>query len=143
MPYIYPLYVLQKKAIRIITDAKYNAHSSPLLKELKILNIQDIHLLNICKFMYDYHYSTLPNALSNIFQSNIDIHNHNTRQYTHHHIQSHRPALASKSIILLKWLEMRYFHIMLNLLSSIEKVSADKSQHISSLRSSFTSAVSW
>ena len=49
--------------------------------------------------MYDYHHSTLPNALSNIFQSNIDIHNHYTRQYTHHHIQSHRTALASKSII--------------------------------------------
>ena len=58
-----------KKAIRIITDAKYNAHSSPLFKELKILNIQDEHLFNICKFMYDYHHSTLPNALSNIFQS--------------------------------------------------------------------------
>ena len=97
--HIYPLYVLQKKAIQIITDAKYNAHSSPLFKELKILNIQDIHLLNICKFMYDYHHSTLPNALSNIFQSNIDIHNHYTRQYTHHHIRSHRTALASKSII--------------------------------------------
>ena len=51
--------------------------------------------------MYDYHHSTLPNALSNIFQNtgNIDIHNHYTRQYTHHHIKSHRTALASKSII--------------------------------------------
>ena len=34
--HIYPLHVLQKKAIRIITDAKYNAHSSPLLTELQI-----------------------------------------------------------------------------------------------------------
>ena len=46
--------------------------------------------------MYDYHHSTLPNALSNIFQSNIDIHNHYTRQYTHHHIQSHRTALSKR-----------------------------------------------
>ena len=58
MPYISTL-CTSKKAIRIITDAKYNAHSSPLFKELKILNIQDIHLLNICKFMYDYHHSSL------------------------------------------------------------------------------------
>ena len=31
---LYPLYVL-KKAIRIITDAKYNSHYSPLLKNYK------------------------------------------------------------------------------------------------------------
>ena len=45
--HIYPLYVLQEKAKQIITEAKYNAHYSPLFKELKILNIQGIHLLNI------------------------------------------------------------------------------------------------
>ena len=101
--HIYPLYVLQKKAIRIITHAKYNAHSSPLFKELQILNIQDIHLLNICRFMYDYHHSTLPNALSNIFQSThiyITTTQGNTRIITHAKYNAHSSPLSKELQIL-------------------------------------------
>ena len=33
---------LQKKAIRTISNAKYNAHTEPLLKKLKILKVSDL-----------------------------------------------------------------------------------------------------
>ena len=36
------LYTLQKKAIRIISQSKYNAHTSPLFKKLKLLKLQDL-----------------------------------------------------------------------------------------------------
>ena len=36
--------------------------------------------------------------MTNIFQSNTDIHNYYTRHYAHHHIQSYRTSLANKAI---------------------------------------------
>ena len=42
---------LQKLNIRTITKRKYNAHSSPLLKALKILSLSDMLLLNALKIL--------------------------------------------------------------------------------------------
>ena len=36
------LFKLQKRAVRIITCSKYNAHTEPLLKALNLLKIEDI-----------------------------------------------------------------------------------------------------
>ena len=44
----------QKRAIRTITNINIIAHSEPLLKELKLLNVYDMHDLNILKFMYKH-----------------------------------------------------------------------------------------
>ena len=41
---------LQKRAIRIITDSKYNSHTEPLLKSLNILKINDIFTIQYLKF---------------------------------------------------------------------------------------------
>ncbi len=45
---------LQKKAIRIITLSKYNAHTEPLFKRLKLLKLIDLLHLNELKFYYKY-----------------------------------------------------------------------------------------
>lgn len=42
--HIDPLYLLQKKLVRIITNETYLAHSSPLFHETAILKLKDIHL---------------------------------------------------------------------------------------------------
>ena len=42
---------LQKRAIRTITNSNFIAHSEPLLKELRLLNVYDMHdlkFLNLC-----------------------------------------------------------------------------------------------
>ena len=41
---------LQKRAIRIITDSKYNSHTEPLLKSLNILKINDIFTIQFLTF---------------------------------------------------------------------------------------------
>ena len=47
---------IQKNAIRKITSSNFIAHSDPLLKELRLLNVYDMHDLKIVKFMYKlYH----------------------------------------------------------------------------------------
>ena len=50
----------QKRAIRTITNSNFIVHSEPLLKELKLLNVYDMHDLKILKFMYKLYHNELP-----------------------------------------------------------------------------------
>ncbi len=45
---------LQKKTLQILNLSKYNAHSEPIFKELKLLKLQDIITLHELKFYYKY-----------------------------------------------------------------------------------------
>ena len=74
------LVTLQKKAVRAITSSAYNAHTSPIFKNLRLLKIYDIHTLQQLKFYYKMVHTNLPiyfNTLPLI--RNQDIHGHNTR----------------------------------------------------------------
>ena len=51
---------LQKKAIRIISISTYNAHTEPLLKNLRILKIQDILILQTLKMYHKHWNNKLP-----------------------------------------------------------------------------------
>ena len=51
---------IQKKAIRIVCKTKYNAHTEPLFKELKILKFVDIVKLQVHKLYFKYTNKTLP-----------------------------------------------------------------------------------
>ena len=50
----------QKKAVRIISCKKYNAHTSPLFKTLKLLKFEDIFTLSKLKFYHKYINKILP-----------------------------------------------------------------------------------
>ena len=50
----------QKRAIRTITNSNFIAHSEPLLKELKLLNVYDMHDLKILKLVYKLYHNELP-----------------------------------------------------------------------------------
>ena len=86
---MHQLEILQNKAIRIITQSKYNDSASPLYKSLNIPKIQDIHHIQIIKFMYRIKNNTQPQALSNQFLPNTLVHTHQTRHRNDFHI--HRP----------------------------------------------------
>ena len=45
---------LQKRAVRIITCSKYNAHTEPLFKTLNLLKVSDMFTLNLLKMYYKY-----------------------------------------------------------------------------------------
>ena len=75
---IQPLFVLQKKAMRIITFSEYNEHSSPLSKLLNIIKIFDLVTFHIASFMYKFHHRLLPSAFDNFFTPIDRIHNYNT-----------------------------------------------------------------
>ena len=74
------VFKLQKKAVRMITNSKYNYHTEPIFKSMRFLKIQDIYCLNVLKFYYQYCNGQLPSYLQSFnFKARQDIHGYNTR----------------------------------------------------------------
>jgi hypothetical protein len=67
---------LQKKAIRNISKAKYNAHTSNLFKKLNIIKFEDMLTINCIKFFFKYENCMLPKYFENFL-----------RPVTHHDVQ--------------------------------------------------------
>ena len=78
---------LQKKAIRIITCSKYNAHTEPLFKTVTLLTFSDLLKLREINFYYKFIHKLLPIPLQNLqIIRNTNIHEHNTLRQTNLHI---------------------------------------------------------
>ena len=76
---IKPLFLLQKRAIRITTFASFIEHSSPIFKSPKIIKFLDLVKFITAVFMYKFHKKLLPSAFSDFFTPVRSIHNYNTR----------------------------------------------------------------
>ena len=61
------LYILQKKALRIINFKEHNAHSSPLFHYSKIIKIADKVKIENCLFIIKYINNKLPSVFTNWF----------------------------------------------------------------------------
>ena len=91
--------LLQKKAVRIISLSKYNAHTEPILKHLKLLKVSDILNLQILKLYYKYKHGELPIYLLTMpFQPNLATHNHFTRNRNNIHLGRPAHTFAQKSL---------------------------------------------
>jgi tetrahydromethanopterin S-methyltransferase subunit G len=73
------LHKLQKRALRIITCSKYNAHTEPLFKNLNLLTIKDMMKTKALKFFYHYTKNELPLYFESLFPESNSSHDHNTR----------------------------------------------------------------
>ena len=76
---IKPLFILQKKLVRLMTFSDFNAHSNPIFSKLKILKLPDLVFLQTALFMYDFHSGNLPVSFSLYFTQVHQKHNYNTR----------------------------------------------------------------
>jgi endonuclease/exonuclease/phosphatase family metal-dependent hydrolase len=71
---------LQKRSVRTIVDAKYNAHTEPIFKSLQLLKVTDLCALQELKFAYKLLNKTLPlYFLKKEYLRHSDIHNYETR----------------------------------------------------------------
>ena len=71
---------LQKKIIRIIAISRYNAHTEPIFKMLKLLKLRDIFNANIIKFYYKLKHGCLPSYFNSFRLTSQDqIHTYGTR----------------------------------------------------------------
>ena len=62
------VYNLQKKAVRIMTASKYNAHTEPLFKQLNIMKLEDSFSLQCLKFYHEFEGNSLPKYFADIFK---------------------------------------------------------------------------
>ena len=77
--YLQPLIVLQKKAVRLISHARFREESAPLFYNLKILPLHKIYHLNCLQFMFkNLNRNSFPFLSHRIIYSS-SIHNHETR----------------------------------------------------------------
>ena len=97
--YIHYIVTIQKKAVRAIAHAPYNAHTHHLFQRFKILKFQDIYRFYLGKYMYQQVNYLLPEPLLNKYYQCQDIHPYKTRQANQLHKQSRRTVKASNSFI--------------------------------------------
>jgi hypothetical protein len=64
------LVIKQKKAVRVIANAQYRAHTRPIFKELKILPLEQMITFSKLKFMHKFMNNRLPFSFTNCWVSN-------------------------------------------------------------------------
>ena len=68
---------LQKKAIRVITCSKFNAHTEPLYKSLNLLKLEDMFSPNVLELYYKLCYGNLSVYVTNLFTRTAPVTTHN------------------------------------------------------------------
>ena len=93
------VFKIQKKIIRIITKSKYNAHTDPLFKQVKLLKMTDIYTISKYKLYQKHINNNLPSNLLKInFLTTADIHNYNTRAQNDFVIPRFKYKLSEQSL---------------------------------------------
>ena len=115
----YKLNKIQKRAIRVITNSRFNAHTEPLFKRLNILRSEDINKLQIYKFLHKLENNGVPEYFQNIeILKSKDIHNYNTRSKNQYYNTFHRRTLTENCLKLK----------MINTLNKTEHIISSKLQ---------------
>ena len=73
------IFLLQKKVIRLMCNARYNAHTDPLFHQLHVLKVQDILKLKALKFYFRYSKNDVPSYFQGMFDYSPSVHSHFTR----------------------------------------------------------------
>ena len=85
---------LQKRALRIMTNSRYNAHTEPLFKQLHLLKVKDIFDVQCLKLWYKFVNNELPNYFRNMFTYNHELHDFETRNRDRLHLYQTRTSGA-------------------------------------------------
>ncbi len=81
---------LQKLIVRILSISKYNAHTEPIFKTLRLLKVNDILKLQELKFHYKYENNLLSYYLQNLlFKTNIHSYATRSQDKIHQWIPMH------------------------------------------------------
>ena len=75
--------LLQKKAVQVISFARYNAHTLPIFAKLNMIKFSDLISLCSCLFIYKHFISKAPSAFSHVFILASNTHEQNIRFALH------------------------------------------------------------
>ena len=73
------LQVLKNKAVRITTDSNTRSNIDAMFKESGLLNLKDIKVYLVGKFMYNVYHEKVLGVFKGSFVYNYQVHEHNTR----------------------------------------------------------------
>ena len=90
---------VRKRAVRIITNSKYNANTEPLFKDLHLLKITDTFGVQCMEFWYEFSNNTLPNYLRSMFLYNSSWHDIKTRNHDRMHAFPTRTFGAPRKVL--------------------------------------------
>ena len=85
----HPIHLLQKRAIRLVTNADYIAHTEPICKSLQLLKVTDMFSLAIWKF----YYKLMNNLLPTYFETMTPIVPTICEHYEIRHPKYHSPRI--------------------------------------------------
>ena len=92
-----PLFILQKKAIRIISNSHYLEHTAPLFKSLKLLNIYQIFKYNCLLLVHKCTKANYFPEFKRKLQTCSSIHSHETRNNNKLRVPFEKLKLCQKS----------------------------------------------
>ena len=90
--------ILQKRAIRIITNSSPYSHTPPLFKKLKLLKICDIYKFQNARFMYLFRNNMLPSLFNLYFAQNKSIRIYQTRQSDNYNVPNFKYEFSRSTI---------------------------------------------
>ena len=105
---------LQKKAIRLIRNSKYIAHTNPLFKRLQLLKIVDTFKLRALNFYYNLYNGLLPVY----FNGFLDI-------ITREPLRVLRNPLIHQPVLRTKYAECNLLFQLINVINSLKNDSCD------------------
>ena len=85
--HLLPLFLTQKKIIRLITFSKHLAHKEPILKSLNIFPLNSLYYYRIGLLMYYISNGLLPEALNELYIKKNKINHYPTRNCDKFHIK--------------------------------------------------------
>ena len=84
--------------LALILYRYYNAHTTPIFSELKLLKLEDIFKIALLKFHFKYENNQLPQYFSNMFLTENVTHDHDTRQRVQDRPQRPHKSSSDKTI---------------------------------------------
>ena len=128
---IWPVFKLQKMAIRIICNTRKYSSTSEQFKKLEMLKLPDLYRYSVNIFMYNYINNKLPLIFNDYFVNLTDTHSHNTRKKQSFRIPIYKSKIGNNFIKkrgIIYWQELAE-SIVLDLTSiSLVKRATIKSQ---------------
>ena len=93
-----PLYLLQKKAVRLICRSPYNAHTDELFRNLSVIKLFDIYVYVVSIFMFKFVSGKALSIYKSMFVYNFEIHSRETRYMLHFHRPYYRLSSSMRFI---------------------------------------------
>ena len=95
---LWPIFKLQKRAIRIIGSIKRRDSTNNFYYESKIIKLPDLYYQKVAIIMYKYNLGLLPDVMGHLFVRNASIHGRHTRNASRFRMPMTKSLLGEKFI---------------------------------------------